>query len=212
MNKINHFFTTKQDGNIKANKNNLTKFDINFDNIHYMNQTHSDNIVIIDKNSPSCIYNCDAILTKQLNTPLITMIADCIPILIYDTNHNAIGAIHAGRVGSFLKIAKKSVLRFSNTFNIKTKDIKAIFGASIQQCCHQIGDDIAKEVKEIFGEKYITNNMLNLPAINKQQLLDVGILEENISISNICTKCTNDYFSYREDNSCGRFAGIIELR
>jgi len=56
--------------------------------------------------------------------------------------------------------------------------------------------------------------MLDLPHINRLQLLEVGVSEENIELSNICTACKVDsYFSYRKENGCsGRFMSMIGLK
>jgi polyphenol oxidase len=36
---------------------------------------------------------------------------------------------------------------------------------------------------------------------------------KNISILDICTKCSSKaFYSYRLDKACGRFAGIIKLK
>lgn len=49
-----------------------------------MNQIHSDNIVIVDEKSPKLIDSCDAIITNRKNLPLMVMVADCIPIIVFD--------------------------------------------------------------------------------------------------------------------------------
>ena len=55
--------------------------------------------------------------------------------------------------------------------------------------------------------------MLNLPYINKYQLLESGLNEENIEISGVCTACdVEKYFSYRKEQGCsGRFMSMIGM-
>jgi len=79
-----------------------------------------------------------------------------------------------------------------------------------------VGKEVAKHFFKypksytIKGEKY----MLNLPYINKEQLLKAGLVEKNIELSNICTSCeVENYFSYRKEQGCsGRFMSMIGLQ
>lgn len=89
-------FTSKEDGNlayhvqddeknVKTNRERLAiKYGFDNKKLIFMNQVHKDNIVIVDKNSKNLIDACDAIITKEKNLPLMVMVADCIPILMYD--------------------------------------------------------------------------------------------------------------------------------
>ena len=64
-----------------------------------------------------------------------------------------------------------------------------------------------KEVS-IFETK---TNTINLIYKQNSLLNSLGI--KDVYISDVCTKCSNKpYFSYRDDNKCGRFAAVIELK
>lgn len=223
MHKIEYSFTKASDGNmayhvfdkkksVDKNRINLSKkynFDIN--NLIYMNQTHGDNIIIVDKNSPNLIDNCDAIITKEKNLTLMVMVADCIPMLLMDKSKGVIAAVHAGRNSTFLNIAQKTVIKMIEKFHCSKENIEVVLGASIQKCCYEVSKELENIVNYSFGEEFSKNGFIDLQGINKKQLNDIGIF--NISISNICTKCSNDdYFSYRKDPKCGRFAGIITIK
>ncbi len=73
-----------------------------------MNQIHKNNIEIINSDSSKLIDNCDALITNEKNIPLLVMVADCIPILLYDKVKGVIAAIHAGRNSTFLNISEKT--------------------------------------------------------------------------------------------------------
>ncbi len=223
MNKIFKVFTTTQDGNlayhvgdikenVDKNRENLAlKYGYKNEDLVYMNQVHGNNVVIVDENSPKLIDNCDGIITNVKNLPLMVMVADCIPILMFDDKKGIIAAIHAGRNSTFLEISKKTAEVFIEKFSSNPEDINAVFGASIQKCCYEVSEDLSKIVENSFGKEFVENNYIDLQGINKKQLNDLGI--KNIEISNICTKCGDKpYFSYRKDKKTGRFAGIIILK
>lgn len=222
-NRVFYSFTDKNDGNlafhvedneinvIKNRKNLALKLGYNYEDLVYMNQIHSANIIVVDENSPKLVDNCDSIITRSKNLPLMVMVADCIPILMFDDKQGIIAAIHAGRNSTFLEISKKTAEIFIEKFSSNPEDINVVFGASIQKCCYEVSEDLSKIVENSFGKEFVENNYIDLQGINKKQLNDLGI--KNIEISNICTKCGDkSYFSYRKDKKTGRFAGIIILK
>ena len=222
-NRVFYTFTDKNDGNlafhvedneinvIKNRKNLALKLGYNYEDLVYMNQIHSANIIVVDENSPKLVDNCDSIITRSKNLPLMVMVADCIPILMFDSKQGVVAAIHAGRNSTFLEISKKTAEVFIEKFSSNPEDIRVILGASIQKCCYEVSDELSKIVENSFGKEFVENNYIDLQGINKKQLNDLGI--KNIEISNICTKCGDkSYFSYRKDKKTGRFAGIIILK
>ena len=222
-NRVFYTFTDENDANlafhvedneinvIKNRKNLALKLGYNYEDLVYMNQIHSANIIVVDENSPKLVDNCDSIITRSKNLPLMVMVADCIPILMFDDKQGIIAAIHAGRNSTFLEISKKTAEVFIEKFSSNPEDINVVFGASIQKCCYEVSEDLSKIVENSFGKEFVENNYIDLQGINKKQLNDLGI--KNIEISNICTKCGDkSYFSYRKDKKTGRFAGIIILK
>ena len=179
------------------------------ENLIYMDQTHSANIEVIKDCSTNRIENCDALITNVKNIPLMVMVADCIPILLYDPKKNVIAVVHAGRNGTFNEIAKKTVLKMVDLFECEALDILVYLGASIHKCCYEVGEEIARLVEKKYKEKRDEKWYLDLHSMNVDQLRSVGI--KDIEISSICTCCDEDYFSYRREGITGRFAGIMKL-
>ncbi|WP_418185539.1 peptidoglycan editing factor PgeF [Aliarcobacter vitoriensis] len=221
--KIIYDFTTSKDGNLAFHtgddKNNVInnrqklslKMGYDYEKLVYMNQTHGNNVVKVDENSPKLIEDCDAIITNCKNLPLMVMVADCIPILMFDVKKGVVCAIHSGRNSTFLKIAQISAKKMIEKFACNKDDIKVILGPSIQKCCYEVSSELALIVKNSFGNEFVNNRNIDLQGINKKLLSEIGVT--NIEISDICTKCSNkSYFSYRKDKNTGRFAGIIMIK
>ena len=187
------------------------------------NQTHSDHIEVIKDNhtkgwhtAEDAIKDCDALITNVPHVVLSILTADCVPILLFDPKKKVIAAIHAGWKGTQAHIASKTVEKMKEAFQCNEKDIIAGIAPSIGRCCYEVGKDVAQHFFDTpkgftrIGEKY----MLDLPYINKQQLINVGLLEKHIEMSNICTACkVEDFFSYRKEKGCtGRFMSMIGLK
>ncbi len=215
-------FTTTKDENLAyhtgEDKSNVDRARVQlaqklrFDNekLKYMNQVHGNEVKVVEDGIN--LYTCDALVTDKKDTPLMVMVADCIPILFFDDSKGVIAAAHAGRNGVFLDIAARTIECMKDNFNCDPKDIKVETGPSIQKCCYEVSEELAYIARKNFSQKFVRGRYLDLQGIVKMQLLNTGIKEENINISKVCTKCGGeDYFSYRNDKSCGRFAGIIML-
>lgn len=220
---VKYFFSDKTDGNlayyvgdikenVDKNRQKLAlKYDYKDEDLCYMNQIHSANVVVVDENSPKYIDNCDALITKTKNLPLMVMVADCIPILMFDEVKGVIAAIHAGRNSTFLKISEITAKEMIENFSCKTENIKVIMGPSIQKCCYEVNDELKNIVEKSFGKEFVIGNNIDLQGINKKLLENLGI--KNIEISSICTKCSNKpFFSYRKEKNTGRFAGVITFK
>ena len=186
------------------------------------NQTHSSNIEVIFsiktqgwKSQSDVIKDCDALITDKKGVMLTILTADCVPILLHDPKQNIIGAVHAGWRGTEQEILFKTIEKMKKEFGSNPQDIIAGIAPSIGACCYEVGEDVAKHFFDIDNaytqkeDKY----MLDLPYINKMQLLKAGLSEENIEMSAICTACeVEDYFSYRKEQGCsGRFMSMIGL-
>ncbi len=177
--------------------------------IRFMQQVHGDNIAIVDESSPETLPDCDAIVTNRPGIALAVMVADCIPMLLFDKKKGVAAAVHAGRNGTFLNIGAKCVKTMVERFGCRSGDIYAEMGPSIRACCYEISEEMARLVRKSFGESYMNGRYLDLQSLNRDRLLEAGLREDRIDISDICTCCSTDHFSYRREGTTGRFAGAI---
>ena len=182
------------------------------ENIVYMKQIHLDNIQIIQNSFINEIKNCDGIITQKRKIPLMTMAADCAPVLLYDSKRSVIAALHSGRVGTYKNIVQKCINKMQVEFNSKADDITVEVGPSIGACCYEIGEDLALNYDKRYLQMKKDKYFLDLKLMLKDELLECGIKENNLNVSQICTCCDEDYFSYRRDGITGRFCGIIMLK
>ncbi len=185
-------------------------------NLIYMDQVHSNRIEVIEHAMVNKIDACDGLITQETNIPLLVMVADCIPMLFYDPTKNLIGIAHAGRNGTFQKIAAEMVEKMKREFDTDPRDLLVVMGTSIHRCCYEVGKEIASIVTANFGENYLEiregRSYLDLQSLNFDQLLEAGVLREHIEISPVCSCCDENYFSYRREGVTGRFGMVAMLR
>ena len=87
----------------------------------------------------------------------------------------------------------------------------AVIGPSIDQCCFEVGPEVANEFDSLFSVKGSADRqMLDLKSIVKKQLVQAGLLEDQIFVDKHCTYCEKDrFFSYRRDgDKAGRMVAI----
>ncbi len=222
MDKIFFTFTNIDDGNLafhvpdikenvdKNRKNLLKKYNLEDKKLISMNQVHGNNVKVVDKYSPNIIDDCDGIITKDKDVVLMVMVADCIPIIFIDRKKDVVAAVHAGRNSTFLRISEITVEKMVNEFKCNYSDIEVHMGPSIQKCCYEVNDELVTIVEKSFGKEFVKGRFIDLQGINESLLNSLNI--SNITISNTCTRCSNEpYYSYRVDKKCGRFAGIVTI-
>ena len=92
----------------------------------------------------------DALITREPGVMLVVQTADCIPILLADTKHRAIAAIHSGWRGTAQRIAEKTLGRMQMEFGTRPQDVIAALGPGIRGCCYEVGHDVVKEFSAKF--------------------------------------------------------------
>jgi polyphenol oxidase len=158
----------------------------------------------------------DGILTNKQGVTLFMRFADCVPILLVDPEHKAIGIVHAGWQGTNKRIAQKAVEKMTDCYGSKPETLVAGIGPSICQDCYQVGSKVYEAFLTVFGEdaqRYFMQSsghlFLDLWGANADVLRQAGVRQ--IETAAICTAChLEDWYSHRaEQGKTGRFAVLM---
>ncbi len=175
-------------------------------------QIHSDIVNIVDKSGIAG--ESDALITNKKGLGLAISSADCTPIFIYDKYNSVIAGVHSGWRGTQKKILEKTLTTLEANFGSKAEDLIVFIGPSISQKKYEIG----KEVAEVFDKKYIAQidgcTCLDVAQVNKDILINFGVIEKNIEVSSLCSFEEKDLLhSYRRDGiDSGRALGLIAIK
>lgn len=154
----------------------------------------------------------DALLSAEPGKHLVIQVADCQPVLIYDPVQKAVANIHSGWRGSIHNIIGRTVSAMSEAFGSRAKDLIAAIGPSLGPCCAEFVN-YRLEIPQTYWDYKIANDHFNFWALSRDQLVEAGLVRENIFASELCTRCRPDlFFSYRGEGRTGRFAAVIGLR
>lgn len=205
-------FTNDSKDDINKNINKALNDNNMNSNIVYLKQVHSDVIHVVDSNNANIIKEKvgDAIITKEKDIPIGVFTADCVPCIVYDNKNKIVAVVHAGWKGTYQKILYKTIKKIIDDLNGNSDNIFVALGPAIGQCCFEVSHDVADKFNFVTktDDKYFVDLFLE----NKKQALDASVKEENIFISNICTKCNNNlFYSYRVNNNTGRIGTFVSL-
>lgn len=192
-------------------------------------QTHTTNIRVVTKEDcgkgiirPRDYSNIDGLITNEPSIPLATYYADCIPLFMVDVKNKSIGLSHSGWKGTVNKIGLKTIKVMSQKYGTNPEDVICFVGPSICQKCYEISKDVAEKfqtafpqnINDILIDKDNEKYQLNLWESVKLVFKEAGVLEENISITDICTCCNMDsLFSHRGHNGKrGNMAAFLMLK
>ena len=175
------------------------------------NQTHSDNIAVVDE----CIeYEAtDGLIITEPDTAIFLRFADCTPLIFYDQIKNIAAISHAGWRGTVARIAVKTVAKMVLNFSSKPENIIVLIGPAISKCCYEVSDDVKEQLLSTVKDRTDLYNKtkVDLKNINARQLQEIGV--ENIDVCPYCTSCNNDlFYSYRKENGTNeRHFAVVKI-
>ncbi len=158
---------------------------------------------------PKDILSVDGLITNEKGVTLVTYYADCTPLFFVDTENRAIGLAHAGWRGTVGKIGAEVVRKMTELYGTKPENILSAIGPAISVCCYEVDKPCAEQFLALDGldnsrfvfDKGNGKYMVDLLETNRQILVDAGVKPENITISDVCTKCNSDLlWSHRATN------------
>jgi YfiH family protein len=166
---------------------------------------------------------CDAMMTRLPDVLLGIQTADCLPILIADTEAQVIAAIHAGWRGTAGRIAERTVADLMLQHGLSPRNCIAALGPTACKECYEVGEDVIERFKTDFrywpsllaNFKEGGKAHLDIRAANRQQLLFCGFTEDSIYAADYCTIHQNDlFFSHRCEGrtsavGAGRLLSVI---
>ena len=161
----------------------------------------------------------DGLVTNVPGVPLMLRFADCVPLLLYDPVHRAIGLAHAGWRGTVEGLARKVVLAMAEAFGSRPRDLVVGLGPAIGPCCYSVGEEVARAVRAALPDggsllRCQGDGTLHfdLWEANRWELAEQGV--EQIEVAGLCTAChVDEFFSHRaERGETGRFGVILGLR
>ena len=197
---------------------------VDLDAMVFCNQTHGTRSAVVDSThagrgarfSEHALIGTDALITTTPGVPLVIMVADCCPILFVDPVAHVLGVAHAGWRGTADKVATETILAMRDV-GAQVKNIKVVIGPSINQDRYEVGTEVVeavvRSVSGDLGDALLMRDesaYIDIALVNAQQLLELGVESENLSILPWRTDDPR-FYSDREARPTGRFALVAQI-
>lgn len=114
-----------------------------------LRQIHSDRIHFVNEipNEPPV---GDGLITATPGLLLAIQTADCLPMILVDPKHRAVGVFHAGWRGTVQRIVEKGVGEMFRHFGTRPRDLMAAIGPGIGGCCYEVGEEVRVKFESQF--------------------------------------------------------------
>jgi YfiH family protein len=156
--------------------------------------------------------DADAIIGRQQSQRVAVgvRVADCVPLLLADSDSGDVAAVHAGWRGVVAHVVPAAVRALAG------KSVCAAIGPCIGSCCFEVGRDVAETIGQASTQQVVVRVLghkafVDLRMAVRAQLLAHGVKGERIEDVPGCTKHEPTRFhSYRRDGaSSGRMLAAI---
>lgn len=218
---------------IRKNREALCRLlDISDSRLLMPHQVHEAKVAMIDETllarseeqRREALEGYDALMTNLKGVCIGVSTADCIPILLYDQEHHAVCAIHAGWRGTVKRIVERAIEAMKENYGTQPQQLLAQIGPGIHLDSFEVGDEVYDAFEQAgFDMPTISRRFtssdgigkkwhIDLPECNRQQLIAAGLEPQSIKVSPVCTfQQYADYFSARRlsINSGRIFTGIL---
>ena len=196
---------------VEANRHRLADgIGLPFERLVWMEQIHSRNVTVVDGPVDGPVPATDALVTKERGLALVTLSADCVPILLSDDEAGVIAAVHAGRIGARIGIVPK-VIGAMIEQGARPERIGAFLGPAASGRQYEVPAAMQADVEK-FLPGSATRTAKGTPGLDlraglRRQMLAAGI--SSVAEDPRCTIEDSTLFSHRRGAPTGRLAAVI---
>jgi hypothetical protein len=162
------------------------------------------------------IEGTDALVTADPGVVLAMLMADCLPVVLFDPGARVIANVHAGWRGTVAGVVPAAIDAMCRSGS-RPSDVLAFLGPAVDPDRYQVGEDVRDAVAERFGPDHDDvlwahedgRWRLDLWEANRRMLENAGLAPEQILVARVSTG--QQFFSDRAMRPCGRFACLARL-
>ena len=115
------------------------------------------------------------------------MMADCVPVVLYDPEHHALGLAHAGWRGTVKRICSRTVEAMTAQYGTDPATLVAAIGPSIGPEQYEVGETVITAAREAYGDAPILRELgggkalFDLWAANDHDLRSAGVTQVEVA-------------------------------
>ncbi|MGI5308704.1 peptidoglycan editing factor PgeF [Rheinheimera sp. WS51] len=187
----------------------------------WLNQVHGTHVAVLPLTSNKIISNkvtsqepitADASFSQTRQQICTVMTADCLPLLICDSEGQQVAAVHAGWRGLCAGIIEKTIAHFS-----QPQQVLVWLGPAISQAKFEVGPEVRAQFMQHnsnAAQAFVLHRngkyLADIYQLARQRLQALGV--SAIYGGDYCTYQQAElFYSYRRDGQTGRMASAIWL-
>lgn len=197
----------------------LKKFNINFADVVTIQATGGTDVVVLTQRHQELPEEFDSIITNLKNIYFALFVADCLPVIIYDSKKEVLGLVHAGWQGLSGGIIVKTINKMIKVYDVMSENLIVGIGPSIGKNSYTKDKSFRKEISaelnkfvSDFDEKTVK---VDLTSAALDQLESSEVKKSNIEVSDQDT-FSNNYFSHHrskiKNEPDGRNLAVVGMR
>jgi len=180
-------------------------------------QIHGNRILMLDEENTKMwfginIPGVDGFITDQQEVGLLTKVADCIPVVIYDPEHHVVGSFHAGWQGTVKNIHTKGLEMMTSSYQTDPEKVLVWLGPGAHKCCFT-STDTPDQINDPDWKSFIDEKQgawhIDLPGFIKSTYQKSGVKKDNITVDPVCTVESDQFFSHSRSKQTGETEGRI---
>jgi len=170
--------------------------------------------------SADALGGVDGLVTVDPGVTLVTLVADCVPVVLADPIAGVLAAVHAGWRGTVARVLDSALAAMAG-LGSHPGDVVAALGPAVPPEHYQVGPEVAQAARAGLGAEGADGALrtdpdgrwrLDLWVANHQVLVEAGVPANQVLVASVPTGSPGPFFSDRERRPCGRFALLARLR
>ncbi|MGY1913810.1 peptidoglycan editing factor PgeF [Blastococcus sp. SYSU DS0973] len=182
------------------------------DRLLWMDQVHGTGVAIVDGPRAEPVAATDGLVTATPGLVLAVLAADCVPVLLADSETGVVAAVHAGREGLRQGVLPAALSAMAS-LGARARHVTALLGPAVCGACYEVPAAMQADVARVAPDAAVRTRAgtagLDLRAGVEQVLRRAGIPE--VVQDPRCTVENPFLFSHRRDGVTGRQAGLVWL-
>jgi polyphenol oxidase len=217
-----------QPGDVAVNRSRAAAaFGVGLDTMVFARQVHGTTTVLVgpeergrgSTSEDDAVPGADILVTTSPGVTLAILVADCVPVALVDRAAPVLAAVHAGWRGTAAGAVGRALAAMMEQGG-RPERIRAYLGPAVAPQRYQVSDEVHHALSGAVRGGPLDpvvarpdgpgHWLVDLPAANRQQLVEAGVRALHISGS-AATTDDDAYFSDRAQRPCGRFALLARL-
>ncbi len=169
------------------------------------------------RDATDAVEGADALVTAEPGVVLVTLVADCSPVLLVDPEARVLATVHAGWRGAVAGTLREAISAMA-TLGARPERTVAAIGPTVSPKAYVVGPEVEAAARGAFGARadevlrpHGDRFRFDVAGANRLQLLAAGVPEDQIAVAPFASD-DGPFFSDRKARPCGRFGLLARLR